>query len=275
MAHNQFLALKELVSVLDDERNDIYIHFDKKVKSLPALQARHSRLVILDKRVNVIWGDVSQIKAEYALFKAAFHQGRYAFYHLISGVHFPLVSNDFLHQWYDARQGSCVLREVPLPEEEIQMRFGLYHFFLKHLVSRNEFVNKVYHLGWRALLGLQKALGIKRDTSFIRGKASQWCSLTETAIEELLSKERETLHNFRRSFCCDEFFVRSVLENTDIPLLFDDRICYLEFVRTTPRPFTIADYDRLKAFGAFFFRKMTDTNLDLAKRIEQDFKLSE
>ena len=27
MAHNQFLTLKELVSVLDDSRNDIYVHF--------------------------------------------------------------------------------------------------------------------------------------------------------------------------------------------------------------------------------------------------------
>lgn len=275
MTHNQFLTLKELVSVLDDERNDIYIHFDKKVKSIPELHTSHSRLVILKDRVNVIWGDVSQIQAEYALFKAAFHPDRYAYYHLISGVHFPLVSNETLHRWFGTCGGACVLREVPLPEGEIQLRFGLYHYFLKHLVSRHRFVNKAYHLGWRAVLRLQKFFKIKRDTSFIKGKASQWCSLTGDAVQLLLSEEKESLRRFRRTFCCDEYFVRSVIENAGIPIVYDDRICYLEFVRTTPRPFTIEDYDQLAASGAFFFRKMTDENMALARKIEQGFKQSE
>ena len=263
MAHNQFLTLKELVAALDDERNDIYIHFDKKVRALPVLQTSHSQLVILDNRVNVIWGDVSQIKAEYALYKAAFKTGRYSYYHLISGTHFPLKPNDDLHQWFDACNGACILRRVLLTDEEIQMRFGLYHFFLKHLVD---------HLGWRSVLSLQKTLGIRRNTSFIRGKASQWCSLTEEAVDLLLSKEKEALHLFRRSFCCDEFFVLSMVQDSGLPLLFDDRICFVEFVRTTPKQFTEEDYTQLTTSDALFFRKMTDANLGLAKKIENGFK---
>ncbi len=272
MAHDQFLTLQELVSVLDDGRNDIYVHFDKKVREIPALQTRHSRLFILDDRVDVIWGDVSQIKAEYALYKVAFEPGRYSYYHLISGVHFPLMSNDGLHDWFSACHGTCILREEPLPDEEIQMRFGLYHFFLKHLISRNHFVNKAYHLGWRSMLCLQKALGIKRDTSFIRGKASQWCSLNEDAVKLLLSNEKTALKRFRRTFCCDEFFVRSVIEEAGIPIVYDDRICYVDFVHTTPKKFSEKDYSTLVASGALFFRKMTDANLGLAKKIEQGFQ---
>ena len=272
ITHNQFNTLRELVSVLDDARNDLYIHFDKKVKSIPALETRFSKLVILKERVDVIWGDVSQIKAEYALFKAAGHSEEpYAYYHLISGTHFPLMSNDELHDWFRRHDGACILKPVALTDEEIQMRFGLYHFFLKHLVDRNPSINKLYHLGWRGVLKVQKILGIRRDTSFIRGKASQWCSLTGDAVTLILSKEEEALHNFRRSFCSDEFFVLSVLDGSGIPYLFDDRICYVDFVHTTPKVFTEADYDLLKASGAVFFRKMTDANLALAKKIEQAF----
>ena len=271
MAHNQFLSLKELVSVLDDGRNDIFIHFDKKVMVLPDLQTRFSQLVILEDRVNVIWGDVSQIKAEYALYKAAFEPGKYAYYHLISGVHFPLKSNDDLRQWFDDQHGACVLREVPLLEEEIQMRFGLYHFFLRHLVSRHRFVNKLYHLGWRFVLWVQKRLGIKRDTSFIRGKASQWCSLNEDAVRMLLANEKTAIKRFRRTFCCDEFFVRSVIENASIPIVFDDKICYVDFVNTTPKLFSESDFTLLMDSGALFFRKISDANLGLAKMIEQRF----
>lgn len=276
MAHNQFLTLQELISVLDDTRNDIYVHIDKKVKHIPALHARFSRLIVLDHRVKVIWGDVSQIKAEYALFKAATaSQERYSYYHLISGNHFPLKSNDALHQWFDERYGACVLRSVPLSEEEIQMRFGLYHFFLRRLVDRNRFINKLYHLEWRGVLHVQKVMGIKRDTSFIKGKASQWCSLTDEAVKHLLANEKKALHNFRLSFCSDEFFVLSILEGSGIPFVLDDRICYVEFVRTTPKCFQEADYPLLSTSGALFFRKMTDSNLGLAKMIEQQFTLSE
>jgi len=148
------------------------------------------------------------------------------------------------------------------------MRFGLYHFFLKHLVDKRRNVKNLYQAGWKAVLGIQKKFGIRRDTSFIKGKASQWCSLTEDAVKLLLVKEQEALRNFRRSFCCDEFFVLSVLEGSGLPYIFDDRICYVEFVRTTPRRFKESDYQRLIATDALFFRKMTDTNLALAKKIK-------
>lgn len=269
MAHNQFLALKELVSALDDVRNDIYIHFDKKVKKLPNLNTRFSKLEVLEERINVIWGDISQIKAEYALFKASSRQNKYSYYHLISGTHFPLKSNDDIHKWFDSKNGECVLREVPLSEKEIQMRFGKYHFFLKHLVSSVNIVNKAYHLGWRAMLGVQKRLGINRNTSFIKGKASQWCSLNEEAVRLLLINEAESLKRFRRTFCCDEFFVRSVIENSGVSFVFDDKICYVEFVRTTPKQFSEKDYDALMASDALFFRKLTDSKIGLAKMIEQ------
>ena len=280
MAHDQFNALKELVNVLDDPRNDIYIHFDKKVKDVPesALLSRkkgNGKLVVLGpkSRVNVIWGDVSQIKAEYALLKCAYEfgekWGKYDYYHIISGTHFPLKSNDDLNAWFEERNGSSILRHVELTEEEIQMRFGLYHYFLKHLVDKRRFINKMYHLGWRLVLGVQKKLGIKRDTTFIKGKASQWCSLTDDAVKLLLTKEKEALRHFRRSFCCDEFFVLSVLEGSGLPYIFDDRICYVEFVNTTPKVFKEEDCGYLMDSGALFFRKMYDSNIGLAKKIEE------
>ena len=283
MAHDQFYALKELVNVLDDPRNDIYIHFDKKVKNVPedALLSRkkgNGKLVILgpESRVNVIWGDVSQIKAEYALLKCAYElgekYGKYDYYHIISGTHFPLKNNDDLNAWFEERNGSSILRQVGLTEEEIHMRFGLYNFFLKHLISKNKIVNKAYHIGWRAVLGLQKAVGIKRDTSFIKGKASQWCALTDDAVKLILSKEKEALCHFRRTFCCDEFFVLSVLEDSGLPYIFDNRICYVEFVHTTPKIFKEEDCDYLMNTGALFFRKMYDSHISLAKKIEERIK---
>lgn len=67
IAHNEFEVLQSLLQAIDDKRNDVYIHFDKKVKKLPALSMLYSRLHILKRRVDVRWGNISQIKAEFAI----------------------------------------------------------------------------------------------------------------------------------------------------------------------------------------------------------------
>ena len=269
LAHNQFELLKMLLSALDDPRNDIFIHFDKKVRNVPRLTTSSSRLVVLDDRVNVLWGDVSQIKAEYALYKRACKEGPYAYYHLISGTHFPLMSQDDIHSFFASLAGTCVMRFEPLSEDEVRMRFGLRHFFLRHLVDRRKAVNRLYHFGWRAMLAIQKKLGIGRDTSFIKGKASQWCSLTQQAVDLIVDEEKAALKRFRRSFCCDEFFVRSVIDGK-VDVVDDSRICYVKFEHTTPRIFTLKDYDELKSSGAFFARKMGDCSLELCRRIMEE-----
>ena len=44
LAHNEFEVLNRLIESLDDVRNDIYIHFDAKVKELPTLAVKFSKL---------------------------------------------------------------------------------------------------------------------------------------------------------------------------------------------------------------------------------------
>ena len=59
IAHNQFSLLTKLLKCLDDERNDIYIHIDKKVKeNLDFLNNICIKSNIkLVKRIKVTWGD--------------------------------------------------------------------------------------------------------------------------------------------------------------------------------------------------------------------------
>ena len=37
MAHNEWELLNTLLSLIDDPRNDIFLHIDKKVKTMPDL----------------------------------------------------------------------------------------------------------------------------------------------------------------------------------------------------------------------------------------------
>ena len=90
IAHNEFEILQMLIDALDHPESDIYVHIDKKVKELPVLHASKSKLQVLEKRLDVRWGSVSQIECELLLFETANEHGPYDYYHVISGATLPL-----------------------------------------------------------------------------------------------------------------------------------------------------------------------------------------
>lgn len=93
LAHQHFAQLRKLVELLDDPRNDIFIHVDLKARFDPAgwnEVCRYSRLVFLEHRIKVSWGGVSIMRSELALLKEAMAHGKYDYYHLLSGMVCPL-----------------------------------------------------------------------------------------------------------------------------------------------------------------------------------------
>ena len=78
IAHNEFEILKRLIQALDDERNDIYIHFDRKLNHYPDCRTSYAKLTFLEERMDVRWGDISVVDAEFALFNEAYRRGEYS-----------------------------------------------------------------------------------------------------------------------------------------------------------------------------------------------------
>lgn len=71
IAHNEFAILEKLITILDAEYNDFYIHIDKKVKDYDfdrlKKNVNKSQIYISQKRINVHWGGYSQIETELLL----------------------------------------------------------------------------------------------------------------------------------------------------------------------------------------------------------------
>lgn len=262
IAHNEFEVLQRLISALDDERNDIYVHIDCKVRSLPILHTRYSRLTLLQNRVNTIWGDISQVTTEYALFEAAAAEG-YQWYHLISGVHYPLQSQDAIHRFFEQCAADAIVMPLELVADEMKAKLGYRHFFLRHLISHNQVVNKLYHLLWRAVLKPQKILGVYRDVSDFQHKLSQWCSLNDAAVHELIANKPWVMRRLVHTFCCDEFFVAFALKDSTLKLKQSDLLLYQVFTPYTPKIFSIEDFDKLIQSGCLFARKLTTRDSSL------------
>lgn len=169
IAHNEFEVLKELIKAIDYIDNDIYIHFDKKVADVPELIAEHSSLFVIKNRIDVRWGSTSQIKCEYQLFEIAYAaETEYSYYHLISGVHFPLRPQSKIHSYFDSLNGKSVLSPLQWDMTEIKKKIGRYHFFVFGLNSKHQIARTINNILWRICLKLQGNIFL-RKTNFLRG----------------------------------------------------------------------------------------------------------
>ncbi|MBR5100847.1 MAG: glycosyl transferase [Bacteroidales bacterium] len=207
LAHNEFNVLKLLVSCLDDSRNDIFIHFDKKVQSLPDIRTKQAGLTILQERVDVRWGAPSMVEAEFALFEAACSRSPYQYYHLLSGVDLPIKGQDYIHDYFDRYDGDEFIgytwTQMP---PDFARKVKCWHLFPEDFKSRS-FVKKALRAGF---LRLQELLGVKRNRNVDFKKGSQWVSITDGMARYFLDHKDWIRKTFRNTFCCDELVMQTL-----------------------------------------------------------------
>lgn len=269
LAHGSFKLLSVLLEMLDDERNDLFIHFDAKTavdKSF--FTVRHARLYYVadSDRIDVRWGDVSQIHAEYQLLKLAFHTGEYGYYHLISGVDLPVKSQDYIHDAC-SRSDGCLfvgfVKDKAYLKKKTRARIMRYHLLTKYYKSHPflAHVNKYLSIFLSFL---------KRPDDYIWASGPNWFSITPECVEVVLAKEDEVKERFRHTFCGDEFFLQTIIAST--PRLMDkvydcedaSRQCrrLIDWKRGRPYVWRMSDKDEIAASDAFFARKF-DENVDM------------
>lgn len=215
LAHNEFDVLRLLIQAIDDPRNNIYIHFDKKLKELPLLKSEFAKIRYIDNRVNVSWGDLSVVEAEYALFETATKEGEYAYYHLLSGVDMPLRSQDDIHRFFDLYQGKEFIGfSQGDMNAHIARKVQHYHLFPKDFNASGS-VRSFFKRAVRySALRLQYLFGMRRNKDINFKKGTQWVSLTHDFVLYLLKKKQEVMETYHHTFCADEIFVQTLCWNS-------------------------------------------------------------
>ncbi|MBP3853196.1 MAG: hypothetical protein J6D18_01350 [Erysipelotrichaceae bacterium] len=108
MAHSQIDILKELLKSIDDERNDVFLHIDKKFLSAEDWDSLHmekSNLQMIPP-MSVNWGGYSQVECTLRLMEAARSKEHYHYYHFMTGVTYPLRNQDEIHRFFQKHEGS-------------------------------------------------------------------------------------------------------------------------------------------------------------------------
>lgn len=281
LAHNEFGLLELLVERLDDARNDIYIHIDAKVAELPKLKTHSARLFFISERYDVRWGDVSVLKAEFALFRIANRESSsYSYYHLLSGVDLPLKSQDYIHSYCAQHQGAEFIGfyEGENKEAEIYRKVRIRHLFPGDF--RGSGIVCLCKRIIRALyIRLQILLGINRYPNMRFDKGTQWVSITDSLVSELLKAEQSILSIYEGSFCSDEIAIQSFVANSEFMERVYDRhnegrsaMRYIGWQDGVLVDFEEGDLERLQTSEAFFARKFNSRNMDFISKV---LKLSE
>ncbi|MGN0524127.1 MAG: beta-1,6-N-acetylglucosaminyltransferase [Eubacterium sp.] len=269
IAHNQFDLLEKLITALDDERNDIYVHIDAKVKNFDFEHyikiAKNSAINFTNERFNIKWGSFEMVKAEYALLERVFESGKkYDYVHLLSGVDLPIKSNDEIHGFFDADSGKEYIHftSESLNDTELD-RVRAYHFATGR---RNYFRRFITKLESR----LARAMGVNRIKNIKVQKGSQWFSITGDFAEYILQQRDFVFKQFKHTLIPDEFFVQTILINSEYGSKLympgcnnNHKACMrlIDWERGNPYVWRSEDLEEIMASPCMFARKF-DMDID-------------
>lgn len=265
LAHNDIPLLQTLITCLDDSRNDLFVHWDAKSGNVPQLKAKSARLFMLDQRVNVNWAGYSMVQAEFLLFRKAFANGPYAYYHLISGADLPIKSQDYIHAECERLQGTEFVAFAPATKAEVDYRVQHWFLFPEDFRSKN-LVKK----GLRYLFLAAQDLLRTRRTDITVKKGSQWCSLTQGFVSYLIAQESQVRNLFTHTFCPDELFIQTVISNSPFadkvktaPSEFDGNMRYIKWKDGELFPIVKDDLADLRQSDKWFARKFSSQDKSL------------
>ncbi len=264
MAHNKFDQLAVLVDLLDDERNDIYLHIDKKTKSFDraSIKTKNAGLFYV-KPLSVKWGGHSQIKCEMRLFEAA-GKKHYGYYHVLSGVDLPIKTQDYIHSFFDEHKGQnfISIEEKAKNSDNVRARVEQYHFF-QNVIGRSEHILMCRLRGLEErLLTLQRKIGVKRKQIVPLNKGANWISVTDELIQYVLSQKKIIKKQFFYSHCADEVFLQSVVMASHLrDTVTRNCMREIDWVRGGPYTFRREDVPMLLKSENLFARKF-DIDLD-------------
>ena len=190
----------------------------------------------------------------------------HAYYHLISGVDFPLKSQADIHQFFDdnAEKEYIAINQCDERMEEFKDRIRYYHW-LQDKIGRNsgKLVAIMYRLE-NASLRIQRMLKVDRlkRCPYEIKKGANWFSITHGLALYLLNQGNIKKY-FGEDLCADELVVQTLAYASPYrDNIAEGNLRFIDWHRGGPYTFTSDDYSQLVESDRLFARKF-DENVDL------------
>ena len=260
MAHNNFYILEKLLKLLDDKRNDIYIHIDKKVKDFNFSYFNSLCInsnVIFINRMRVYWGGYTQVQCELNLLRAAI-ESEYEYYHLLSGVDLPIKSQDYIHDFFEKNHNKEFLA-FTLDEWDYN-RVKKIHFLNDYCRIDNKFKYYLYIIFNKLLYIFINKWDYdytKNFTEYEFMKGDNWFSITNECAHYICKNEKIIKKMFRYAICSDEHFMTTLVYNSKFKsnLSNNTSLREIDWNRGNPYVYRLEDYELLMNSENLFARK--------------------
>lgn len=213
MAHSRPDLLSYLITALDDNRNDIFIHIDVKAKNQKWKYSTEKAGLYLINSMDVKWAEYSQVECEYRLLEKAFQNGPYDYYHFMTGVTYPLKNQDYIHAFFESNKGIEFIGFDN--KKDFSERVMYKHLFLKQ-GKRTGIKGRVMNKIEQAYISLQRMFGINMFEKYKMEckKGLAYWSVTNDLVEYVLSKEKLIKEMLEFSVSGDEIFVQTLVFNS-------------------------------------------------------------
>jgi hypothetical protein len=247
-----------------DEDFDFFIHVDKKCKEDTTFLRNDSR-VHLYRKYRIEWGGSNHIFAIVLLMQEACKDGKYDYYHLITGSDLPVKPLSYFKNYFELHRQDNYLSYFKLPDNCWGDDGGSgrinYFFLVSNILDIRKTRNLVIRID-RKLRKIHARYLPKRKFKFfsqLYGGNTYW-SLSADAVNyavDYMKNNPQYLRRFRYTLIGEEIFLQTILlNNPDLCINAD----YLRYMRwdeygTKPEVLDISDYESLQQLHVFFARK--------------------
>lgn len=269
MCHNNFFVLEKLITLLDNEKNDIFIHVDKKVKDFNFDYfkniVQYSKLYFVP-RINIKWASISQIEAELNLFKFALNTGDYLYYHLISGADLPLKNANEIYEFFEENKGKEFVGFCTKFDKTKVEQVNIF----KNLERKRSILNPIKRLMRTCFIKVQLLFNYDYTKKFnmIIKKGCNWVSITQDCAKYIVDSEPLIKRMFKYSLSGDEFYKQTLIWNSpfkenvyDMDNEYNSCMRQIDWDRGSPYTFRMEDFETIINSNKLFARKF-DENTD-------------
>lgn len=286
IAHNEPKVLATLFKCIDDRRNDVYLHIDKKSKQLfdefLNFKLKHSKVIVLTNRIDVRWGSFSQVLCELLLMRTARENGDYRYYHLLSGVDLPIKSQNYIHEFFGRTNKNFIgLANGDCAKEDVRRKMYNYNLFYSY--RKSNFILRNLTKILRFTFNFFLCHTFKRPFDMEYKKGANWFSITQPLVNYILENEKFIKSRFKYTFCADEIFIQSLVWNNtgwrktlySLDDEFEGCMRLIDWNRGKPYVWTTSDLDELTMSDRLFARKFSSQHMDVVDWIKDTFSKTE
>lgn len=271
MAYNNWDFLKKLLILLDDERNDIFVHIDENSSDFNIEYFNNTvkkSEIFFIPRTQVYWADFSQTEVELSLLSFATEHSKYKYYHLLSGSDLPIKTQDEIHKFFEDKDNEFI-GICPNEVYYSVRRVKYYHPFTHNRFYRK---NKLLKIADRGFEYLQRLFCVDRlknkQIKIIDGW--QWFSITDNFARYIINQKDYIKDTFSKSIASDELVMQTMIYNNEefYKRIYNDKdlvkgsLRYIDWKRGKPYTFRKEDFEEIINQQEAVFARKFDPNVD-------------